>query len=78
MDSDERRRSSRGSRQTQGRSQNRDEYENDYEDYDDEDTNEYQGNRYMNSSRNQHDWDEDDDYNRGQTRTYEYAVRKRL
>src|SRR6187397_1146064 len=65
MDSDERRRSSLGSHQTRGRSQNRNEYENDYEDYDDEDSDEDQGNRYMSSGRNQHDWDEDDDYDRG-------------
>ena len=62
MDSDERRRSGRGSRQSQGRSQNRDEYESDYEDYSDEDDDEDQGNRYMSSGRNQYDWDEDDNY----------------
>ena len=61
MDSDEQRRSGRGSHQSQGRSQNRDEYESDYEDYSDDDD-EDQGNRYVSSSRNQYDWDEDDNY----------------
>ena len=52
MDSDERRRSIRGSRQSQDRSQNRDEYESDYdEDFDEDefDEDESKGNRFMRS-----------------------------